>query len=157
VSATPSGTNAGLIRSFYGAVAGRDGDAVAALVAGHFAENATLRLPGSLPYGGNVEGRRRLERVFRAAADATAPVGPTGLQVLDIVEGGDRCAVQLRFDWHAPSGGGVVPGTGAVELWTFDGGLVTDITAYYSDTAACVAALAPAREDAGQVTRLSMG
>jgi ketosteroid isomerase-like protein len=143
VSGAPRVTNAELVRSFYRAVANRDEDAVAELVGEHFAEEATLRLPGSLPYGGTVEGRRRLERVFRAAANATDPVGPTALEVLDIVEGADRCAVQLRFDWHAPSGGGVVSGTGAVELWTFAGGLVKDITAYYSDTAACVDVLAP--------------
>jgi ketosteroid isomerase-like protein len=140
----PGGTDAELVRSFYRAVAGRDGDSVAALVGEHFGEDATLRLPDSLPYGGIVGGRRRLERVFRAAADATDPVGPTALEVLDIVEGAHRCAVQLRFDWRAPAGGGVVPGTGAVELWTFAEGRVQDITAYYWDTAACVAVLAPA-------------
>lgn len=143
MSGAPGGTNAELVGRFYRAVASRDGDAVTTLVAEHFAEDATLRLPGSLPYGGIVAGRRSLERVFRAAAQATGPVGPTALEVLDIVEGGDRCAVQLRFDWYAPGGGGVVSGTGAVELWTFAGGLVQDITAYYSDTAACVAVLAP--------------
>jgi ketosteroid isomerase-like protein len=144
MSGAAGGTNAELVRSFYRAVAGRDGVSVVALVGEHFAEDATLRLPESLPYGGVIAGRSRLERVFRSAADATEPVGPAALQVLDIVEGGDRCAAQLRFDWRAPGGGGVVSGTGAVELWTFAGGLVTDITAYYADTAACVAALARA-------------
>jgi ketosteroid isomerase-like protein len=142
VSASPGSPTAELVRTFYGAVASRDGAAVAALVEQHFAEDATLHLPRSLPYGGTVEGRRRLERVFRGAAETTEPLGPTGLEVLDLVEGGDRCAVQLRFDWHAPGGGGVVTGTGAVELWTLAGGRVQDITAYYWDTAACVAVLA---------------
>jgi ketosteroid isomerase-like protein len=144
MSGAAGGANAELVRGFYRAVADRDGDGVAALVGERFAEDATLRLPASLPYGGVVAGRRRLERVFRSAAEATEPVGPTALEVLDVVEGGDRCAVQLRFDWRAPGGGGVVSSTGAVELWTFTGGLVTDITAYYADTAACVAALARA-------------
>lgn len=143
MSAVPGNPAAELVRTFYRAVASHDGAAVAALVAEHFAEDVTLHLPGSLPYGGTVEGRRRLERAFRGAAEAPEPVGPTGLEVLDVVVGGDRCAVQLRFDWHAP-GGGVVTGTGAVELWTFDGGLVTDVTAYYSDTAACLAVMPPA-------------
>jgi ketosteroid isomerase-like protein len=144
VTGESAGTNAGLIRSFYRAVAGRDGDAVATLVGEHFTEDAVLRLPGSLPYGGTIQGRRRLERIFRGAADAAEPVGPSGLEILDVVEGGDRCAVELRFDWRAPAGGGVVPGTGAVELWTFADGRVQDITAYYWDTAACVDVLVPA-------------
>jgi ketosteroid isomerase-like protein len=140
VSGAGSG-NAETVRGFYRAARDRDADAVRALVRQRFAEDATLTWPDSLPYGGTVTGRTRLERVLSAAAGCAEPAGPKGLTLVDLVDGGDRIAALLRFDWHAPRGAGVLADTSAVELWTFEKGLVCSIWAYYWDTAACAALL----------------
>jgi len=131
---------AAVVRSFYEAVRTGDADAVRALVRERFAENATLAWPDSLPYGGTVAGRSKLERVLAAAAGGTAPaVGAQNLRLVDVIDGGDRIAAKLEFDWIAPNGTGAVSGTGAVEVWTFTGEQVSAIHAYYWDTAACAA------------------
>jgi len=129
-----------VVRAFYEAVGKGDADAVRSLVRERFAEDATLTWPESLPYGGTVAGRSRLERVLGGAAAATAPaVGVQNLRLVDVIDGGDRVAAQLEFDWIAPNGAGAVSGTGAVEVWTFTGEQVSSIRAYYWDTAACAA------------------
>ena len=129
---------AAVVRAFYEAVGKGDADAVRSLVRERFAEDAKLTWPESLPYGGTVAGRSRLERVLGAAADGTA-VGARNLRLVDVIDGGDRIAAQLEFDWIAPNGAGAVSGTGAVEVWTFTGEQVSAIMAYYWDTAACAA------------------
>lgn len=127
---------AAVVREFYEAVRTGDVDAVRSLVSEGFAENATFTWPDSLPYGGTVSGRSKLQRVLGAAATG---VGVRNLRLVDVIDGGDRVAAQLKFDWVAPNGEGAVSGTGAVEIWTFTDEQVSAIRAYYWDTAACAA------------------
>ncbi|WP_067671539.1 nuclear transport factor 2 family protein [Nocardia miyunensis] len=135
--------NADVVREFYRAIAERDGDALARLVQHRFAPEASVTWPDSLPYGGTIAGARKLAKVFAGLASAPTPVGPSGTTLTDLVDGGDRIAAQLEFDWHAPGSGQAVR-SGALELWTFADGLVQELRAYYWDTAACVAASSPA-------------
>ena len=130
---------ASLVRNFYEAVSTGDADVVRALVRECFADDATLTWPDSLPYGGTVAGKARLERALGWAAGSVELVGVQKLRLVDLIDGGDRVAAQLEFDWYAPNGTGSLPATGAIEVWTFTGDLVHEIKAYYWDTAACAA------------------
>jgi len=125
-----------VVRAFYAAVARRDADSIAELVARSFREEASIAWPEGLPYGGRVEGSRRLAKLFAGMASSPVPVGPEGLEVVSIVDGGEQVAAQLEFRWRAPGSTESIP-SGALELWTFDQGLVSEIRAYYWDTAAC--------------------
>lgn len=130
---------ASVVRNFYEAVSTGDADAVRALVRERFADDATLTWPDPLPYGGTVAGKARLERVLGRAAGSVELVGVQKLRLVDLIDGGDRVAAELEFDWYAPNGAGSLPGTGAIEVWTFTGDFVHEIKAYYWDTAACAA------------------
>ena len=125
-----------VVRAFYDAVVRRDSGALTELVSRSFREDAAIIWPEGLPYGGRVDGARRLGKVFAGMASSPDPVGPDGLAVVSVVDGGDQVAAQLTFDWRAPGSSQSIP-SGALELWTFDDGLVTEIRAYYWDTAAC--------------------
>jgi ketosteroid isomerase-like protein len=125
-----------VVRDFYDAVARRDAGALADLTATHFRDDAAAVWPDGLPYGGRVVGARRLARLFAAMAWNPDPTGPEGLEVLSVVDGGDQVAAQLTFRWRAPGSAESIP-SGALELWTFTDGLVSEIRAYYWDTAAC--------------------
>jgi len=124
-----------VVRAFYDAVARRDATAIAELVSGSFREDAAIIWPEGLPYGGRVEGSRRLGKLFVGMAASPEPVGPDDLELVSVVDGGDQVAAQLTFTWHAPGSGGSAP-SGALELWEFEEGLVSEIRAYYWDTAA---------------------
>lgn len=134
---------ANVVREFYRAVSDKDADAIAKLVGERFAEGVTLVLPPSLPYGGTFTGARKFGRMFAGMMSAPDPVGAVAIVVTDVVDGGDRVAAQLEFDWYAP-GSRTSIRTGALELWSFNDGLVTEIRAYYWDTAACAAQAAAA-------------
>lgn len=125
-----------VVRAFYDAVDRRDGAAITDLVSHSFREDASVVWPEGLPYGGRVEGAQRLGKLFAGMATRPQPVGPDGLEVVSLVDGGTSVAAQLTFRWHAPGSLGWVR-SGALELWTFDDGLVAEIRAYYWDTAAC--------------------
>jgi len=125
-----------VVRAFYDAVATGDSSALSEIVATSFREDASITWPEGLPYGGRVEGSRRLARLFAGMASSPVPVGPAGLEVVSIVDGGAQVAAQLEFRWHAPGSAESIA-SGALELWTFDQGLVSEIRAYYWDTAAC--------------------
>ena len=125
-----------IVRAFYDAVAAKDPHALSEIVTGSFREDASITWPDGLPYGGRVEGASRLARLFAGMASSPVPVGPEGLEVISIVDGGDQVAAQLEFRWRAPGSDQSIP-SGALELWTFDQGLVSEIRAYYWDTAAC--------------------
>lgn len=126
--------NADVAADFYAAVNAEDGDAIAELIAAKFAADVELIWPSSLPYGGTVRGAAKLGRLFFAMAGAPAPVGPDKVSVVSIVDGGDQVAARLEFDWYAP-GSNTAIASGALELWTFVDGRVTEIRAYYWDTA----------------------
>jgi hypothetical protein len=133
---------ADVIREFYRAVAGKDAAAIATLVRERFAEDATLVLPPSLPYGGTFAGAGKLGRLFGRMAAAPEPVGADGIVVVDVIDGGTTLAARLEFDWYAP-GSRTPIRTGALEAWAFDDdGFVREIRAYYWDTAACAAQVA---------------
>jgi len=125
-----------VVQTFYGAVAAKDATALSEIVKSSFHENASIAWPEGLPYGGRIEGASRLARLFAGMASSPEPVGPEGLEVISIVDGGDQVAAQLEFRWRAPGSTESIP-SGALELWTFDQGLVSEIRAYYWDTAAC--------------------
>ncbi|KAA9160515.1 nuclear transport factor 2 family protein [Amycolatopsis acidicola] len=127
-----------VVTAFYEAVSKQDGDAVRSVVRDNFAEDAVLRWPESLPYGGSVAGKSKLERVLAGAASAGQTAGVQNLRLTGVVDGGDTVAAQLEFDWRDPKSERVVTGTGAVEVWSFTGGRVGEIKAYYWDTAACL-------------------
>jgi hypothetical protein len=128
------GSAAAQVRAFYEAVAAKDGPALRAIVETSFAPDAAMIWPSSLPYGGVVSGAAKLGRMFAAVAVASVPVGAVDLAIVDIVDGGDRVAARVDFDWYAP-GSGTAVHSSALELWTFDGGLVREVRAYYWDTA----------------------
>jgi ketosteroid isomerase-like protein len=125
-----------VVRAFYDAVVRRDAATLTALLEASFRDDAAMVWPEGLPYGGRVEGARRLAKVFGGMAASPTPVGPERLEVLSLVDGGDQVAAHLTFDWRAPGSDESIP-SGALELWTFEDGLVAEIRAYYWDTAAC--------------------
>lgn len=128
-----------VVRAFYAAVGGRDGAALDRLLNDCFREDAAVVFPESLPYGGRVEGVRRLQRMFGALAGETVSVGPVALHLDEVIAQGDRVAALLSFDWQPPSG--VPPiASSASEIWSFRAGKVAEIAAFYWDTAALVGA-----------------
>lgn len=138
-----SSTAAGVavVERFYAAVNAGDADAVGAVVDDHFAEDAAVEWPPSLPYGGQVEGAHRLRKLFAGMAGSEAKIGPDAVKVLSITGDGDHVAAELAFDWYPPGKSRSVP-SGALELWAFEGGKVRTIRAFYWDTAALTAAMA---------------
>ncbi|OOL33059.1 hypothetical protein GQ85_03530 [Rhodococcus rhodochrous] len=132
-------TPAEVVRAFYGALDGRDPERLGALADATFAEEIFVEMPASLPYGGRVEGARRLSRMFQAMAGGLVEVGPRGLTLDALVDGGRSVAARISFDWYPPGGGAPVA-SGAIEEWTFVDGKASAIRAYYLDTAALVAA-----------------
>lgn len=137
-SATMSGSNEDVVREFYRAVTAKDGVGIKELIENHFSDDVTIVWPESLPYGGSISGAGKLARVFGRMAAATEPAGASDMVVVDVVDGGDRLAARLEFDWYAPGSKEAIS-TGALELWTFTAGRVSEIRAYYWDTAACAA------------------
>lgn len=136
---TVEASNASVVREFYEALSARDAETVRRVVREHFAEDATFTWPPSLPYGGTVVGRAKLERMLGGAAASPALVGAQHLRLNDLIDDGGRIAAQVEFDWYAPNDAGELNDTGAVEIWTFAAGLVSNVKAYYWDTAACSA------------------
>lgn len=131
--------HASIVERFYAAVAGRDADALSALVDDHFVADASIEWPASLPYGGRVEGAAVLRKIFTGMAAAEKPVGPTDLRVGGVTADGASVVAELVFTFVPPTGGPSVD-SGALERWSFDGEKVRTIRAYYWDTAALVAA-----------------
>lgn len=127
--------SAEIVTEFYRALAAADPDAVAAVVDAHFAEDAAIEWPPSLPHGGRVQGSRRLRGLFAGIAKAGEQAGATNLTLVRTIGGGDHVVAWLTFDWKNPGSPAVAPNA-ALELWSFAEGLVQDIRAFYWDTAA---------------------
>jgi ketosteroid isomerase-like protein len=123
-----------VVAAFYEAAAARDASALDALLEESFHDHAAVHWPEGLPYGGRVEGKAVLRKVFAGLATPQPGMGPDGLTVTSIVDGGDQVVAQVAFDFLA--NGKTIPSS-ALELWTFEDGLVTECRAYYWDTAAC--------------------
>lgn len=132
-----------IVRIFYAAVAARDSDALRAAVVDHFADDAVLEFPASLPYGGRLESARTLARAFVGMATAPVPVGPQNLELTDVVVDGDTVVARVTFDWFAAGVANGIPQS-ALEIWRFADGQVTDMAAYYWDSAACAVLAATA-------------
>ena len=133
-------TREGVVRGFYAAVAAGDTDAISSVLDDHFADDAAIEWPASLPYGGRVEGAHRLRVVFADMVSGRSAVGPGPLDVLSISVGPGTVAAQLGFTFLTPGDAADVP-SGALELWTFTAEKVSEIRAYYWDTAEILAAL----------------
>jgi ketosteroid isomerase-like protein len=130
-----------VVERFYAAVSAGDAAAIGAIIDEHFVDDASIEWPPSLPYGGRVEGARRLRKMFVAMAGSDVKVGPDSLAVISITTSGDTVAAELSFDWYPPGKADSVS-SGALELWTFNADKVRAIRAFYWDTAALVAATA---------------
>lgn len=125
-----------VVKAFYDAVIRRDANEIARIVSDSFNHDAAIVWPEGLPHGGRLDGARRIGKVFAGMAKSEEPVGPEHLEVVTVIDGGDVVAAELRFAWRAPGFTESVP-SGAFEKWTFEGGKVAEIRAYYWDTAAC--------------------
>lgn len=136
----PPLTPAEIVSRFFGAIAEHDHDGLGELIDRCFQPGAVAVIPASLPYGGRVETAARLRTMFQRVASGPGPAGPQSIAVRGLVDGGDRVAVQLDFDWRVPGTGHDVA-SGALELWSFVDGRVSEIRAYYWDTAALVNAM----------------
>lgn len=139
VSEPRSAARVAVIEAFYVAVARGDAEALGALVDDHFAGDATIDLPPSLPYGGQFTGAQRLRAMFTGMAGSDARIGPDAFELVSITGDGERVAAELSFDWYPPGKPDGVP-SGALELWSFEDDKVSTIRAYYWDTAALAAA-----------------
>jgi ketosteroid isomerase-like protein len=131
---TAVGTNAvAQVREFYDLLVQGRGDDVAKFVEAHFAEDATLSRPESLPGGGSLTGARGIGKFMRAAASGVA-----GLSLQSVHESSSTDEVNVFAQVVLDLGGAA---TEAIEWWTFAGEKVTSLRAYYWDTAAIIAAV----------------
>lgn len=128
-----------VVQSFYTLINRGDTTALGALIDEHFAEQAVVEFPPSLPYGGRLQGVKILRKVFVGLAGGNSGVGPRALVVENVLGDGDLAVAILRFDWYAPEANNPVQ-SGACETWRFEDTKVVEIRAYYWDTAALVAA-----------------
>jgi ketosteroid isomerase-like protein len=123
-----------IVADFYTAISNGDADAVASTIDAHFAEDAAIEWPPSLPHGGRVEGSRKLRAIFSAIAKPGAAAGATNLKLVRAIGEGDDVVAWITFDWKHPGSDAGTP-NGALELWNFSDGVLRDIRAYYWDTA----------------------
>ena len=134
-------SRAAVVRGFYEAIAAKDVTALNDIASNRFAEDIALVIPASLPYGGTIVGATKLGRMFGAMAAAPTPMGASDITVTEIIDAGDVICAAIEFEW-------IYPGTsnslrsGALEVWRFADDRVTEIRAYYTDTAQLLA-LAP--------------
>jgi ketosteroid isomerase-like protein len=131
----PQQPNAQIVADFYAALSGADPDAIGAAIDAHFAEDASIEWPPSLPHGGRIEGSRRLRGLFTGIAKAGNQAGATNLTLLRTIGDGDHVVAWITFDWKNPGSDDGVPNS-ALEVWSFSEGLVREIRAFYWDSAA---------------------
>lgn len=129
-------TPAGTVAALYSAISAGHADRVAELAAIAFADDIWVEMPASLPYGGRIQGARRLGRMFQSMAAEPGPLGPRNLRLDRVVDGGNCVAARISFDYV--TGSGMTIAGGAIEEWTFREDLAQEIRAYYADTAALV-------------------
>jgi len=119
------------IEAFYEALFARDAELIGAMVDEHFADDAVLERPESLPGGGRTEGAKRIKRfMVGAAAMEGGPLDVATMKVARVVENhGEEVVVELEFPFAGTP-------TSALELWTVRDLKVRSIKAYYWDTKA---------------------
>jgi ketosteroid isomerase-like protein len=123
---------ASVATGFYQALSRGDAEAAAQLVNDHFASDAELIRPGSLPGGGTIRGVRAIVAFVRAAVSSGATIDVD--RVLESTTGEQTdviAALSLSL------GQAAMP---VLERWTFVGDRVSRLQAFYFDTAAMVAA-----------------
>jgi len=128
---------AGAVRAFCEAIRRKDTAALRAVIGERFATDAVMVWPESLPHGGTVVGADKLAKVSGGLASPSAPMGLAGLELVDVVDGGDRLAARVEFDWCVLVNGFKESiAISALQLWTFDGYPVREARAYNWDAAA---------------------
>ncbi len=131
--------HAAIVQELYAALRVRDAQAVERLVRDHFDDEVVLHEPGSLAWGGDHAGSKRVTALFVGMATApagTSPIDPASMRVERTIADGDDVAADVRF---TVSLRGAAPmETGAVEWFRFRAGKVVDVRAVYFDTAALV-------------------
>lgn len=127
-----------VVRDFYSAIQRKDIAALTAILGTAFAEDAIVRLPESLYYGGEYKGRESLERLFSGLAHPKSAVDADSMTMDHIIGNDEQVVVVLSFQWRGRRSSESMR-TGNVEWFTFSDGLVTEVRSYYADTARCVA------------------
>jgi predicted SnoaL-like aldol condensation-catalyzing enzyme len=131
----PQHPTAQIVADFYSALGSADADTLAAIIDAHFAEDAAIEWPPSLPHGGRVEGVRRVRGLFTRIAQAGNQAGATNLRLVRTIGDGDHVVAWVTFEWKNPNSDDTVTNA-ALEAWSFSDGLVREIRAFYWDTAA---------------------
>ncbi len=121
-----------LVSTFYQAINNHDRASITEFVDTWFDPDAAVQFPASLPYGGRLSGAKALRGLFGAMASGRTTQGPKRVNVVDIAGTADRVFAELEFDWY-PGGEAAPIASAACEVWTFRGGRVTEIRAYYWD------------------------
>ncbi|MEA2170757.1 MAG: uncharacterized protein QOF76_4057 [Solirubrobacteraceae bacterium] len=123
------------VEAFYAALFGKDAEKIGSLVDEHFAPDAVLWRPESLPGGGRTEGAENIKRFMIGATKLSGPpLDVADMRIASITAGEDGLAVELAFSFAGID-------AGALELWTIVGGKVTLLRAYYWDTKAMLKAV----------------
>jgi hypothetical protein len=122
-----------IVESSYDALRARDGQLVGEVVDEHFAPDAALHRPESLPGGGVTGGADKIKRFMVAAATMDGPLDISKLEVHQILEHAGEDGEHVLADVRFPVPGGTV---NALEWWILRDLKVAEIRAYYWDTAA---------------------
>lgn len=138
------GSSAAVVQQFYEAVGKKDVGTIRAVIEEHFAADARLVMPESLPYGGTHAGASRLSRMFAGMAGAPGAGGPGDIALTEVLDDGDKVVARLQFTWTAPGVSTSIPHE-ALEMWTFADGAVIEIRGFYWDTHACAEQVATSR------------
>jgi len=94
------------VTAFYSAVSTADADAIGDLIDAHFADDAAIEWPPSLPHGGRITGARKLRGLFSATARPDSPTpGPANLVLVRAIGDSDEVVAWLTFDWADPATG----------------------------------------------------
>jgi hypothetical protein len=135
-----------IVREFYAGVIGGDTDRVNAAIDSHFSQDAIVRMPESLYYGGEYQGAATLKKLFAGLAHPKSAVRADTMQLERVGGSGDYVVTLLSCEWRGRSGGKLQ--TRITEWIEFDEkDRITEICAFYADTAQCVAVDQAPREN----------
>src|ERR1700753_3669279 len=98
-----------IVADFYTATSNSDADTVASTIDAHFAEDAAIEWPPSLPHGGRIETSRRLRGLFTGIAKAGNQAGTTNLTLVRTIGDDDHVVAWITFDWKNPGSSDAVP------------------------------------------------
>lgn len=130
-----------LIERFYEAIRERDAPTLATTIEQGFAEHAVMRMPPSLPYGGDHAGRATIAGMLHLLITTPTPIVlPESIHCRRMVEQHDQVVAEMAFSWKAPRATSPIAMT-AIEWFTFEDARVAEMLVAYGDTAACVAQL----------------